>query len=556
MRLPPGFVLEQPEQNTAVSLPPGFVLESAPAAQPQDPLAARRAREVPSFANIRQADAMPTAREPSVMDRLAAVPGAAVSAASSVPAFLMGTGAGVYEAATSPQFGTQEAIRQGQRKMGEVMDRFTYTPSAGSQALLQDVGQAIEPLKAAPVMPMGMGAPGSVRAGLQGTRAAAGAEADLVKNAFRSAVEARKAESMAAKAEKSFARGPQIDAAKDAQRLGIALAPSISNPTKMNKMLALSTDPTELHNTLSEANLPKYASVAKKEMGLSDREALTSSAPFDKARALAAKPYDKIREIEVLQSSDDVIQKIKDVIDEDLIGGVTSQNQIQALIDDAVKKISGGITGARAIDNISNLRKKSQKVYNSKAATPEQVEVADARMTIANALEDLIEKNVTDQKLLAEFRKARTQMAKTYAYERATDFNTGNIDIQKLAKLTSQNDYLTGDIAALGRIAGNYPEVTQMRPVVASPIDRFTRAGVAGTLGAGVGGAIFGGPGVIGGGAAGALAGRVLSRSAAKRLTSPEKQASRAIPRDYRSEPDLRELARNKLAPDNKNNLR
>jgi hypothetical protein len=62
-------------------------------------------------------------------------------------------------------------------------------------------------------------------------------------------------------------------------------------------------------------------------------------------------------------------------------------------------------------------------------------------------------------KLLDQFRDARQKMARTYVYEGATDFNTGMVDVSKLARITAKDNALTGDIASLGKIAGNFPDV-------------------------------------------------------------------------------------------------
>ena len=86
------------------------------------------------------------------------------------------------------------------------------------------------------------------------------------------------------------------------------------------------------------------------------------------------------------------------------------------------------------------------------------LDLADTKLAIANSLESMIESNIFDPKLLSNFREARQKMAKTYAYEGATDFNTGMIDVNKLSRITSKDNAMTGDIAALGKIAGNFPD--------------------------------------------------------------------------------------------------
>jgi hypothetical protein len=161
------------------------------------------------------------------------------------------------------------------------------------------------------------------------------------------------------------------------------------------------------------------------------------------------------------------------------------------------------------------------------------IDVADVRMGIANALEDLIEANVRKPEELTAFRKARQEMARSYTYEAATDISTGLVDPQKLKRMLDKGVPLSGDAEAMARIAGNYPEITSLTPIKREGIQRFTRSGTLGTTGAVIG-SVAGFPGAVAGGALGAGAGILGSKLAAKRMASPEYQASRAVPKDFR----------------------
>lgn len=533
MALPPGFVLEQPQTQANIKLPPGFQLEPAPTA------VSREVPQVDAMGRVVQ-DAIPAPRKRGFVEQYIApiveVPGTiATGLVATVPA----TAALI---ANLPK-GRPAA----ERAFFETAERLTYKPSSEtSQEILGGIGKAVQESKIAPVMP-GMGAPGAVRAGVRAVMDPVRAENALIKDSLNALTSQRAAKAAEKRMEIAYERGPQIDAAKEAHRLGIALDPAISNPTRANKLRALVADPTEVHNVLSEINQPKYNQIAKREMGIPERTPLTSSKPFDEARANIAKTsYDKIQDLEKLTAPQEIVTRVKNVFEEGLIGSTTAENQVKSLVDDAVSRIEKGLTGKQVLDNISNLRRKAQRVYNSPASMPDQIDVADARMAIANALEDLVEGNITDPELLTKFRNARVEMAKIYGYERATDFRTGKIDIQKIAKQLEKNPAMTGDIAALGRVAANFPEVTGMKPTELSLMQRFTRAGAAGTVGAGLGGAVAGGPGVILGGALGAITGKVGGRYSARSLGSPEVQAKRAVPKDIR---------KNNLAPETKNNL-
>ena len=415
-----------------------------------------------------------------------------------------------------------------------------YKPqTAEGRRNLEAVGElvnseALRPLQGAVNLPANQLIPkGSIGPALNYTKNVIGPEAALAAQPITRALETRNAANIAAKTAQSFERGPQIDAAKDANRLGILVDPAISNPTKGNKLRELLVDPIELHNKLAKENEIKYGNIAKAEMGIPETTPLTSSKPFEQARAAAAKPYDDIRKLGALQADEQIIQKIESLYDSNIIGGKTSESAIQSLIADATSKINGGLTGADVVKSLSDLRKKATKAYNSNASTPEMIDVADVRMGIANALEDLIEANVNKPEQLTAFKKARADMAKIYSYEGATDLTTGRIDPQKLKRMLDKGVPLSGDAEAMARIAGNFPETTSLNPVKREGLQRFTRGGPLGTVGAAIG-SVAGWPGAIAGGALGAGAGVIGTKVAAKRMATQAYQAAHAVPEDFR----------------------
>jgi len=447
--------------------------------------------------------------------------------------------AGVFETIKSGKYGTAEGVKIGEKRAKEVMKSMTYQPQTAEgrrnlEALGEVLGsEALRPLQGAIGLPVTSVPVQSVKPALQYGKNIIGQEVALAAQPITRALDARAVAKAAEKTAESFQRAPQIDAAKDAARLGILLDPAISNPTFINKAKELGVDPVEIHNNFSQQNKTKWVSIAKKEMGLPETVSLTSSKPFEQARTQAAKPYENIRKIQTLAPNSEVIAKIEGLYDTGLIGGKTSENAINSLIADAVEKINSGMTGQKVLDSLSDLRKKATKTYNSNAATPEMVDVADVRMGIANALEDLIEANVRRPEELTAFRKARQEMARSYTYEAATDISTGLVDPQKLKRMLDKGIPLSGDAEAMARIAGIYPEITSLTPIKREGLQRFSRAGALGTLGAAVG-AMVPAVGPIGGGALGAGVGILGSKLAAKRMASPEYQAANAVPQDFR----------------------
>jgi hypothetical protein len=131
------------------------------------------------------------------------------------------------------------------------------------------------------------------------------------------------------------------------------------------------------------------------------------------------------------------------------------------------------------------------------------------------------------------------------------------VDVNKLARITSKDNALTGDIASLGRIAGNFPDVFSAQPTpgfLTAP--RLSRSGAGGAAGALVG-SQFGLTGSILGGVLGGAAGETASALAARRLASPGYQAGLRL-RDMRIPVNqlaasMSDVPANNLAPQSEN---
>lgn len=334
----------------------------------------------------------------------------------------------------------------------------------------------------------------------------------------------------------SYARGPQIDAALDAQRLGIALNPIDIDPKSVGAKISTTIAGDRGAAAIEKANAAQINRIALNEMGLPEGTSLAGADAFNKARAAVAEPYGKIAQIPVIQADDATRQALNGLRqDKSLIGGEPTAKAIDKLVDSALEKVDGGLSGKDFLANVSNLRAAAKRIYKNPNASPKQIALADANLAIANTLEGMIEKSIFDPRLVSDFRAARQQMARIYGYEAATDFNTGLVNPSKIARVTAGDNAMTGDIAALGRIAGNFPSA--FRASVESPwqplTSRLTRAGVGGTTGALAGYQLGGFTGSAIGTALGAIGGDVVSGLMAKRIASPEYQAGLSV-RDFR----------------------
>ena len=399
-----------------------------------------------------------------------------------------------------------ELAAQGVGAVGGKIGKLT-----GNEALGQTIGENI-PAVAATIA----GGPGALRAG-------------------RNVGQTMAAERAATQLEQSRLNAAAIETARKAVDMELVLNPAISNPTKANRAKGMLIGNADVNTSNSQKNVAKVTEIAKNELGLPQGTKLTQAA-YDTAREQISPPYNAIRAIPAL--TDDtgaIVQQLQSLQRDPLIGGKGADKKITALIDEAIDTVNAGGSGKRILDNIEQLRQDANNIYGS-LERPDRIQrsVADASKGIANALEGLIDQHLTrtgDTTLLRDFQAARPRMAQTYAYEKATDFNTGTVDALALARITSRDNAFTGRLADLGQIAGTFPEAFASGAPASFARRHLTRSGPAGTAGFAVG-LLAGQP--FAGGIIGAGLGELGGLVGAKRIASRKYQEANAVPLDYR----------------------
>jgi hypothetical protein len=433
----------------------------------------------------------------------------------------------------SGKYGTQEGIRAGEAVGRKVQQFFQPAISPTAQAQVESISNALASTGL-------QGVPLNVLGDLQrGVTPALRATADTA----RAPIAARAEKIQQARIRESELAAPRIDAAKDALDLGLALDPSLSNPKAITRLKTGAVGTTSLQGNLSKINLPQVAKIARDDLGLPETIKLDGKA-YESARNTPAisGAYDKVRALPRIAADDAVLTDIDNLRAAPTIGDTGQSAAINNFLDTVKSQLQSGTDGATAVTSIRQLRRDAQAIYNQQTAginppSPEAIARADINMGIARAIETAIENSITDPRLVTDFRAARTALARTYDYERATNLATGVIDPQALAKLAAEGRPLSGKLAKVANVAANFPENMQ-GGLVREPTfrEKLTRSSAAGTAGA-ILGSPFGLPGAIIGGGAGAAAGNVAAGVAARRMATPAYQRANAMPTDYRRVP-------------------
>jgi hypothetical protein len=513
---------------------------TAPAVAPS-PYGSAVPQVTPEGKLIRQPDAIPGER-PSMQDVLGGIVETPLALGTGMIAAPVAALAGVGRSVTGGQYGTQEGVRQGQELAGRVQQALTYQPQTrGGQASMQTIGEVTEPLQAIPFS-QGATAAALAPAAVRQAGNIARTEGGYLKSAIgeipsvKAAGEARVAE--------SYARGPQIDATNLAQKYNIALDPAASNPNLRNRARTGLIGTVDLDNRLSADNKPKWTNIVKKDLGISDEVSLTDPKIYDKVRARddIAGPYETVRDIKQVIVDSDSLAKLDKLRAKELYVDDGQAAQVGTYLDNLKEGLLKGGDGTKLLDTIRQMRQQASDVFRAVGPLdPNAKAMADAKLGAAKVLESLIDNNLPKAKAREAFVNARTKMAQTYDMESATNFGTGQIDPNVFAKLVSKGEPVSGVVADIGKIASNFPEIAALSAGDKRFLPAFTRAGPGGAIG-GLLGLSAGPAGVPFGIAAGAGISEILRRVAANKMTSPEFQSARAVPKDYRPQQPVNAL--------------
>lgn len=116
------------------------------------------------------------------------------------------------------------------------------------------------------------------------------------------------------------------------------------------------------------------------------------------------------------------------------------------LFDEQLRKLSHDPQAI--MDNIRQMRSEANLLYKKSDSRPTDIATASAKLSIAMALEDLLDQHLVTlgkPDAVLKFREARTQLAKIHNVEMATNPQTGLVDIQTLSRLAKKQK-LTGGL--------------------------------------------------------------------------------------------------------------
>lgn len=301
----------------------------------------------------------------------------------------------------------------------------------------------------------------------------------------------------------SFARNaPLRETLQEGVAAGYVVPPSSVSPTLYNTVKESISGKIATAQVASTRNQEVTDKLVRRALGLAEDAPLSTEALRAYRKAEVATGYDPLRNLGVVPADTQFATDLTNVIKNN-----TGKGTIPAIENNEIKNLanahrSQGFDAGDAIDAIRQLRENAQDAYRKG-----ETALGAANKQIANAYEAALERAIPKNQpsVLAEYQKARANIARSFSVEDALKEGTGAVDARKLAAQLQKDTPLDGDLLTVARFASAFPKATQPPSLVAGAgvhnLKSYASSGgaVLGTLGGGpvVGGLMAAAPWVV-----------------------------------------------------------
>ena len=291
----------------------------------------------------------------------------------------------------------------------------------------------------------------------------------------------------------NFQRAPtnverEFAATRDA---GYVVPPSTIKPTMGNVAVESLGGKIATAQTASLRNQEVTNRLASQAVGLSPNQPLTKSALKD-VRENAGRVYEQVASVGKVSPDTDFFTDIANIrtassrIKQDFPDAtLAAADKIDSLVKSLARP---GFDSRSGLEYIKSLRQQATDNLAGQNVTPDSRALGNAQRQAADAIEDLIGRQVAQSgnpQLMREFDEARRLIAKTYTVQNALE-TTGNVNASKLAALLRKDRPLSPELTTAARFAGAFPKAAAMPERIGgagvSALDA-TMAGAGGALG-------------------------------------------------------------------------
>lgn len=330
------------------------------------------------------------------------------------------------------------------------------------------------------------------------------------------------------------------DLALSLRRQGVKIAPSQAGDSAPYRMAEGLGGRTQIGDELKFKNQSTFQGLARKDLGLPPDAPLTRDVLKAQASQIVDEGYKPIEKLPHIPVGDVMRGELADIRAQYGSNNSFPKAARNDVVNEVDKYLRGNqgfpiyhMTGSDAVREIKTLRQEARDILNSDAADKS---LGIAKEKIAKAIENQIESSLEQAgssgqrgpggayqgvpingidipngtELLANFRNARTMLAKNYAVQRMlADPDSGVLNASKAASAYQSGTKMTGGLKTIAQ-AGSpvFAKSTGMPRGDVPPMSAWEDI----MLGGGAGAGLFGAP------AGGAIAAVPLSRLAARKM--------------------------------------
>lgn len=260
------------------------------------------------------------------------------------------------------------------------------------------------------------------------------------------------------------ARAPSVQAAMQA---GYVLPPNEIRQDLVNSLMNAWGGQIKTKQAASFANQGNTNRLAAEALGLPGNQPLELSAVRG-VRQQAAAAFDNVRNAGVIVAD----QQFKNDLASLTSRQANAASVFPGLANDALESVRASLDqpffdSSAGVDAMALLRERADDAFSKGDRT-----LGKAYKSASNALESLMERTLaaTDPQALADFRKARQTMAKTYDVERAMNPNTGDVSAAALAARQKKTPgRFSGELRSIADAGSAFPAATQTLKEAPSP---------------------------------------------------------------------------------------
>lgn len=256
---------------------------------------------------------------------------------------------------------------------------------------------------------------------------------------------------------------------QEAAGAGYVVPPSETNPTALSNVMERWAGKASVSQEASKRNQQITNDLARVEIGLAKDQPITPETLLPLKQA-AWDVYDKMKSLGTF-TADATYRRQLAAIKREHGGSLVKRSGIDEVVE-AVKLDE--LKADDVIETIKQLRADASANLSPLSRDAATKALGRAQKAVANALEDLTERNIaparTGAKMIKEFLDARTQLAKIGTVEKAMIESTGDVDAAVFARELAKKKPLTGGL----RQIGEFSQATK---------NRYTQRGVNATVG-------------------------------------------------------------------------